>query len=348
MRQIPHHQIILIGLLIITLNKREMHKSAANIAPIDQAIIKGILDGFGQVLEANKIEKFTSEIKKLFTTIKEDSSELSPETVYQIAFHLAFNRAKAIISKKDPKVTLPTTFEETIIKEPSSSNSLEEVRNIDIDNIPREDPSSLVQRAILEGFSSAGGLTSATTIEHINSEANKLYKAYIDKIDKYETDYQLYQQVFKAAKKIAESILAAHHELEQKQIRKDEKQRKKYEAEQAELERNRISEIAKKELQELINNLLRDDSITKAYKEALKYFKLIYIDNKKDPEVVHLFPGTSRDQRYKWKERAVSMITPMVSEESRKYISEKTKRKYASINVLCKAAQIFLYRCQKG
>lgn len=325
-----------------------MHKSAANIAPVDQAIIKGILDGFGQVLDTNNIEKFTSEIKKLFATIKEDSSELNPETVYQIAFHLALNRAKTIINKKNPKVTSPTTVQETVIKEPSSNTSLDEVRNIDIDNIPREDPSSLIQRAILEGFSSAGGLTSATTIEHINSEANKVYKAYIDKVDKYETDYQLYQQVFKAAKKIAESILSAYHELEQKQVRKDDRQRKKYEAGQAELERNRISEIAKKELQELIGNLLKDNSLSKTYKEALKYFEFIYIDNKKDPQVVHLFPGTSRDQRYKWKERAVSMIAPMVSEEARKYISEKTKRKYASVNVLCKAAQIFLYRCQKG
>lgn len=328
-----------------------MFKHAANVAPLDQAIIKGILDGFGEVLDVNKIEKFNTEIKKLFATIKEDSTGLNPETVYQIAFHLARNRAKTLITKKEPnkvKDTLIVAQETDTTATPISDKVTEKVREIDISNLKREEPSSLIQRAILEGFDSVGELTSATTLEHINDEANKLYKIYIGKTLKYETDYQLYEQVFKAAKSRAESIVAAHFELEQKQLRKDERIRNKHKAEQVELERSRISEIARKELQELVSKFFHDENLSSVSREALKYFKLVYVDNKRDPEIVHLFPGTSRDQRYKWKERAVSMIAPLASEESRKYISEKTKRKYSSASVLYKIAQIFLYKCQEG
>ncbi len=324
-----------------------MIKSAVDISTIDRAILKGILDGFGEVLDISKIDKLNNEIKKIFATIKEDSAGLSEDSIYQIAYHLSRNRAQNILSKKEPK---ETPIKETPIKEPpieeSSQEPLPKPREIVLENLPKENKEIILRKAIFNAFDSVGNLPQATTIEHINDEGQKIYDLYKDKLDKY-TSYELYQAVFQTAKKKAEEIISAHRSLQERQSRREQKIRKKEEAERAEIERQRISEVAKVELKELISKLLDKQELSSVSKEALRYFKSIYLDDKKDPEVVHLFPGTSRDQRYKWKERAVSMIAPLASEDARKYISEKTKRKYASAETLFKAAQMFLIRCQE-
>lgn len=320
-----------------------MLKHAANISTTDQAILKGILDGFGEVLDIGKIDKFNAEIKKIFSTIKEDSEGLSDQSVYQIAYHLARNKAQSIAAKKDPK-------EKTIIPslpEKLPEEKLPSPRQIVLENLPEESKDSIIRRAIFNGFDFVGGLTQATTIEHINDESQKLYDWYRSKVDKY-TSYELYQVVFESAKKKAEEIVAAYQIIEDRQLRREQKIKRKEELEQAEIERQRIAEVAKLELKDIISKILSEKELSQVSKEALKYFKLIYLDDKRDPEVVHLFPGTSRDQRYKWKERAVSMIAPLASVDARKYISEKTKRKYASADTLLKAAKMFLIRCQEG
>lgn len=320
-----------------------MIKSSADISTIDRAILKGILDGFGEILDISKIDKLNSEIKKIFATIKEDSAGMSEDSIYQIAYHLARNKAKNIVSKKEPIKETPV---ELSVQE-SVTEPLPKPREIVLENLPEEDKEITIRRAIFDAFDYVGGLSQATTIEHINDEGQKLYNWYRDKINKY-TSHDLYQAVFQAAKKRAEEIVLAHKELQDRQLRREQKIRKKEEAEKAEIEKQRISEVAKIELKELVAKILNEQELSPAAKEALKYFKLIYLDNKKDSETVHLFPGTSRDQRYKWKERAVSMIAPLASEDARKYISEKTKRKYASAETLFKAAQIFLIKCQEG
>lgn len=124
-------------------------------------------------------------------------------------------------------------------------------------------------------------------------------------------------------------------------------QQRKDQEKREEEERVRISEIARAELEGMISKVLTEsDSLSLAQREALKYFKYIYVDGKRDPEISYLFPNTSRDQRYQWKTRAIKLIVPRVSEESRKYISERSKTKFAA-NDLLQAAGIFLKACLK-
>lgn len=343
-----------------------MLKHAATLSPSDEIILKGILEGFGSVLDLNKIDKINSEIKKIFQSIKEDSGDLPEGSLYQVAYYMAKNRAQVLAVKKDkaeqkaePKAEpKPETFVQPIIKRkrqeavttaPTSSEPIqpESIQPI-IEPQKEESKSSVIRRAIFDAFDFVGGLNEATTIEHINHEAKKVYEWFINKIDKL-SSYDLYEAAFRAAKNRAEEIIAAHNILVDQELKSQMKIKRKEDSERDEIERQRISEVAKIELEELINKLLHEKDLSLVTKEALKYFKLIYLDDKRDPEVVHLFPGTSRDQRYQWKARAVRMIAPYASEDARKYIGEKTKRKFAyAPNILIKAAQIFLIRCQEG
>lgn len=62
---------------------------------------------------------------------------------------------------------------------------------------------------------------------------------------------------------------------------------------------------------------------------ALLYMRMICIEDKKDAECAHLFPGTTRDQRYQWLRRARDLVLPHVSPELRLILwkSIGTKRK---------------------
>lgn len=330
-----------------------MLKYAATLSPSDEVILKGILEGFGVVLDLNKIDKINSEIKKIFQSIKEDSGDLPEGSLYQIAYYMAKNRAEVLAIKKDkaeqkaePKAE---TFVQPVIKRKKQEvvTAPEVVQPIP-DPIKEEDKSSIIRRAIFDAFDFVGGLNEATTIEHINHEAKKVYEWFINKIDKL-SSYDLYEAAFRAAKKRAEDITAAHKILVDQDLRSQMKVKRKEDAERDEIDKQRISEVAKIELKELIDKLLHEKEFSLVTKEALKYFKLIYLDDKRDADIVHLFPGTSRDQRYQWKTRAVKMIAPYASEDARKYIGEKTKRKFAyAPSILFKAAQMFLIRCQEG
>lgn len=361
--------------------------AAPTISPADTAILKGILDGFGEVVDINKVEKFNSEVKRIFERVKVDSQDLPDASLYQIAFHMAKNRAKHISEKKGKEVeketppevpakpAKPATEEKfvqpivrrnpkeqataptivTPIVEPTVApfatstepEILQEIVPSPLPSIapyepPPESRSLTIRRAISDGLDIVEGINTATTTEHLYDEAQKLYAWYLNKFDQKASAQEVYETVFNAAKKVAEDIVAAHKILVEKDVRKDMRAKRKEEAEQAEAERQRIAEIAKIELKELIAKMLQEKDLSNVTKEALKYFKLIYLDDKRDPEVVHLFPGTSRDQRYQWKSRAVRMIAPYASEDARKYIGEKTKRKFAfAPDVLLKAAQMF-------
>lgn len=335
-----------------------MWKTAADISSSDQAILKGILEGFGEVSDINKIDKFNTEVKRIFSLVKQDSKDLPDSSLYQIAFHMSRNRANHLLKKKDvvkevPKEVLPEkqpTIERHLIEENLTEvpviPSTELTLNISSEPLP-EKRTLTIRRAISDGFDFVEGIGKATTKEHLYDEAQRLFAWYINKFNETVTSQEVYETVFMAAKKVAEEILTAHKNLVEQEDRRDMRAKKKEEAAQAEIERQRISEVSKIELKELIAKLLTEKEFSKVGKEALKYFKLIYLDGKSDPEVVHLFPGTSRDQRYQWKSRAVGIIAPYASEDARRYISEKTKRKFAfAPDVILKAAQTFLVRCK--
>ena len=332
----------------------------------EMSIMKGILDGFSEVTDIKNIDKFNAEVRRLFNHIKTDSEGLGDHSLYQIAFHMSKNRAEYLIAnKKKKEVELPKQqFVQPIIKrkkdEPVKSETKEvetpihaepvteipEATSIPVEKVKTESNESVIKRAIFDAFNYVGNLTEATTLEHIQDESNKLFLWYKEKSNRYNSIHELYEDVFRSAKKVADSISSAHQILVEKETRKDMRAKKREEDEKSEIERHRISEVSKIELKELIAKILAEQPLSEVAKEALRYFKLIYLDDKKDPEVVHLFPGTSRDQRYQWKSRAVRLIAPYASEDARKYISEKTKRKYASTNILLKAAEMFLAHCE--
>lgn len=321
-----------------------MFKISEKISPVDEAIVKGIFDGFGEILDHSKINKLTNEIKKLFFLIKQDSEGLSREVVYQMAFHVAKNKAKSLAQNK----TEHKNVQEEPLPTPQEKKfpDLESIREINLDESPRETPDSTIKRAILDAFGDARELGKATTIEHINDEANLLYKRFIELSGKFNDPNELYQKTYDGALIKANEIINAYQTINIRETKKEEKTRKKQEAEQAALKRQTIAEEAKIELKEVLDKLLDNKSLTQANKSALLYFKSIYLDQKSDAETASLFPGSSRDQRYKWKERAVSMIVPLVSDTAKRYIGEKTKRKYASYDILLKTAHEFMSRCK--
>lgn len=346
--------------------------AAPAISSTDTAILNGIVAGFGEVLDISKVDKFTSEVKRIFERIKSDSEGFSDDVLYQMAFHIARNRAKLIsekkgkdVAKEPPKEEAPAEkFVQPIVKrrkpgtEPAAEQSAPAAEPIPaivepipvVEEVPYEPPPEsralTIRRAISDGFDFVEGINEATTPEHLHYEAQKLFRWYADKFDEAATTQDVYETVFRAAKGKAEEIAAANQVLVEKEDRKDMRARKREEAERAEIERQRIAGVAKIELGELIAKMLKDQPLSDVTKEALRYFKLIYVDEKRDPDVAHLFPGTKRDQRYQWKSRAVRLIAPHVSEDARRYISEKTKRTFASVEVLFKAAEMFLMRCE--
>lgn len=303
----------------------------ADISSKDQIILKGILEGFSEVLDVSKLKTFKPEAEKIFLQVKQDSDNLTDLALYQMALHIAKNRALFLKEKKNFSTELSK------IVPLSSPQETVETSETSIDN-----QELTIRQAIFDAFDFVGNLNKATTIEHINDEANKIFSWYLAN----DTSSNLYENVFRTAKKRAEEIVGAYQILEDQKSRAEMRIKKREEREREEQERQRISEVAKIELKELVAKML-EKNLTPVNKEALRYFKLIYLDNKRDPEIVHLFPGTSRDQRYQWKTRAVGMIAPYVSEDARKYIGEKTKRKYAA-NLLLTAAQIFVMKCQEG
>lgn len=350
------------------------HAATPEASSADTAILSGIVEGFSEVSDISKIERFTSEVRRLFEKIKIDSEGFSDEVLKQMAYHMARSRANYLLSNKKEKKEAPKEspkespkeepekpFVQPIVKRPArekfaptEETPIVPIVPVEVSAPPVEAPPEkesirlTIRRAISDGFDFVEGLGAATTNEHIYDEAQRLYSHYIGRFNESTDNRDVYEEVFRATKQVGENIVAAHKVLVDKDERRDTRARKKEEAIKAEQERQRISEVAKIELSEFVAKMLREKELSNVTKEALKYFKLVYLDNKRDSEVVHLFPGTSRDQRYKWKERAVTMIAPYVSEDARKYISEKTKRKLASSDVLIKAAEIFLMRCQEG
>lgn len=346
-----------------------MWKTAADISPSDQTILKGILEGFGQVVDINKIDKFNLEVKRIFSLVKTDSEDLPEDSLYQIAYHMSRNRAKHLLQTKGKAIAKETSkepeksFVQPIIRKqkqslkPKLESVVKSIESIE-SNVPKvvepidsyEPPKNInlvIRKAISDGFDFVEGLNDATTAEHLYSEAQKLFIQYINKFDETTNVKDVYETVFRTAKKIAEEIVTANQVLVQEDDRKDMRAKKREETEQAEIERQRVAGVAKIELRELISKMLEEKELSDVTKNALRYFRLIYLDDKRDPEVVHLFPGTSRDQRYQWKARAVRMIAPHASGDARKYIGEKTKRKFAfAPNILLKAAKIFLMRCE--
>lgn len=199
-------------------------------------------------------------------------------------------------------------------------------------------------KAVTSGFNSIPDLMRFVTPELIESESKKI----VEQLDGIPHQDQI-QKGQELAQIRAAKIYGFYRDEEMRLQRVEERKQRKEQEEQETQERARIAEVGRQELDQVIAKIMveSDHSLSVAQREALKYFKLIYVENKRDPEISYLFPNTSRDQRYQWKTRAIKMIAPMVSEEAKKYISERSKTKFAT-NELLQAVDEYLKACLKG
>jgi len=84
-----------------------------------------------------------------------------------------------------------------------------------------------------------------------------------------------------------------------------------------------LAAAQKSELREIIEELM-DQNPKMATKNALSYVWYKYGRGMGDVEISGLMPGTTRDQRYQWRLRAVKLITPMASDSLRAMLSRHT------------------------
>lgn len=190
-------------------------------------------------------------------------------------------------------------------------------------------------RAIARGFNTNLMFMRHVTSEFLNTEADKIVqraKSFDhDKIGKAEA----------LAKEVADTVAARYRAIESKQVNKILRERQKLEQAKLLAEKEQIASEAKIELERYVDTLITSKTLTDSQLKSLKYFKSIYLDGKRDSDVSHLFRGTTRDQRYQWKTRAIKMIAPYVSDTAKKYISERTKIKYAAVAYVVKIANKF-------
>lgn len=190
---------------------------------------------------------------------------------------------------------------------------------------------------VLDGFKSVPELWELSTPELLNTEMTRLVQV----AQKSNLDAN---GAFFEAQKRALNLLKQFNQIElAEQRRLDKANQKQLRLEQA-AERERIAAEAKIELKEIVDQLASQPGLSPASKSALEYFRYIYLENKRDPEIASIFKGTTRDQRYQWKRRSIDMVEPLASPTAKKYISERTKRKFASFDDLVKYADIYLFR----
>ncbi len=60
---------------------------------------------------------------------------------------------------------------------------------------------------------------------------------------------------------------------------------------------------------------------------ALRYTRMICLDDKSDPECADTFPGTTRDARYQWLKRARDLLLPHASEDLKVFLLAGTSQK---------------------
>lgn len=190
---------------------------------------------------------------------------------------------------------------------------------------------------VFDGFRSIPELWEASTPELLRTEIRNLTLT----AQKNNWDGQ---RAFLAGQKRATELYQAFkaiHDREQRKI--DRANRKKQEA-ILEAERQAIAEQAKAELEEIVTRLQNQDNLSVATKYSLQYFRYVYLEGKRDSEIAAHFKGSTRDQRYQWKKRAIDLIEPMASVIAKKYISERTNRKFASVQEIDRYADIFLLK----
>lgn len=191
-------------------------------------------------------------------------------------------------------------------------------------------------KSVLDGFKSVSELWSVSTPELLKSEIRSIISKAVEKELDNDASFLL-------GKNRALELLSKFKEIQDKEQRRvDRINQQKLKAEIL-AEKEQIASEAKIELQNVVSNLILQDNLSAVQKLAIEYFRLVYLENKRDYEIASLFKGSTRDQRYQWKRRAIDIIVPLVSETAKKYISEKTKRKFAFLNEITKLANIFLY-----
>lgn len=191
-------------------------------------------------------------------------------------------------------------------------------------------------KSVLNGFKSVSELWSVSTPELLKSEIKSIISKAVEKELDNDASFLL-------GKNRALEILSKFKEIQDKEQRKiDRIYQQKLKAEML-AKKEQIAAEAKIELQNVVSNLMLQENLSVVQKLAIEYFRLVYLENKRDSEIASLFKGSTRDQRYQWKRRAIDIIIPLISETAKKYISERTKRKFAFLEEITKLANIFLY-----
>ena len=65
--------------------------------------------------------------------------------------------------------------------------------------------------------------------------------------------------------------------------------------------------------------------LSQAQIQSLGMVYLICFEGRKDRHCAHLFPGTNKNQRYKWKQRGVELLVKHASPELKNFLTKKEK-----------------------
>lgn len=190
---------------------------------------------------------------------------------------------------------------------------------------------------VFDGFRSIPELWDASTPELLRTEIRNLTLT----AQKNNWDGQ---RAFLTGQKRATELYQSFKAIHDREQRKIDRANQKRQEAQLQIEKQVIAEQAKIELEEIVTRLQSQDNLSAATKYALQYFRYVYLEGKRDSEIAVKFKGSTRDQRYQWKKRAIDMIEPLASVTAKKYISERTNRKFASVQEIDRYADIFLLK----
>jgi len=111
--------------------------------------------------------------------------------------------------------------------------------------------------------------------------------------------------------------------IEAKRVEKESEEYKKKIGEEIS---EKINAGLRVELKGIIDRLSMSPSSSFARQDALRYVWQVYGEQMTDQEAAILFPNSTRNQRYKWKERATTDILGAASKELRIFILESISR----------------------
>lgn len=189
-----------------------------------------------------------------------------------------------------------------------------------------KDQEAAIQQGVSEAFKS---IEDFATPELIYTETQKISDKILPNIILETPLKEIAILAFNEANIFVNNFLKSHKKINNKEYKALERSKAKQDRELFLEKRREDAELAKEELKSILNSIRSVKNLSPTKKEALKYFEYIYVDGKKDVDIAYLFPGVSVGTRYQWKSRIVRTILPLCSEETKKYIAEKTRIKLA-------------------